>query len=130
MYTAKLIKRDIDQGRYKWTVDFTDGTKTWTEFFYDSKYEQVQSRVANKLKELNEVDTFTEGQDIDATIPTVTPPTQAELDRATWIADWRKLEVANKLVAAGVISDTLPAYVTFKNKVAADFKVSYINYLF
>lgn len=128
MYTAKLIKREVDQGRYKWTVDFTDGIKTWTEFFFDGKYEQVRNRVAYKLKELNEVDAFTEGQDIDATIASVTP-TQAEIDRNEWLKDWAILQKANLLISHGVIADTLPAYVAHKAKVSTNFKVGYINFL-
>lgn len=128
MYTAKLIKREIDQGRYKWTVDFTNGVKTWTEFFFDSKYEQVRSRVALKLKDLNEVDSFTEGDNIDATIVTPTK-TQAEQDRDTWFTDWRNFQNASKLVELGVITDTLPAYVALKTKVATNFKPAYVPFM-
>lgn len=129
MYTAKLIKRDIDQGRYKWTVDFTNGEKTWTEFFFDGKYEQVRSKVALKLKELNEADTFTEGQDIDATIAAPTAKTQAELDMDVWFKDWRKFKHATELVDLGIIAGTLPAYLALKTKLSTNFKPVYVTFM-
>ncbi len=128
MYTAKLITRDIDQGRYKWTVEFTDGATTWTEFFFNDKYEQVQRVVAVRLSALNAVDTFTDGQNIDPTVP-VAVLTQAEINRNEWLNDWRRLETADRLISAGVIADTLPAYVTLKTKVTTNFLPAYINFM-
>lgn len=129
MYTAKLKDRIMESGAVRWVVEFSNGTDGWNESFQVTRYAQLQQRVARKLAELNFVDTFTIDGVIDPTLPAEVPPTQAEIDRNQWLMDWRKLEVANKLVQAGVIADTLPAYVTFKNKVIADFKNSYINYL-
>lgn len=130
MYTATLKNRLSESGKIRWVVEFTNGTDTFTDSFNDNKYIELQPRVARKLAELNFVDTFTIDGVINSTVPTVTPPTQADIDRNTWLADWRKLEIANKLVQAGVIVDTLPAYVTLKNKVVTDFKTNYINFLY
>lgn len=129
MYTATLKNRLIENGKIRWVVEFTNGSDVFTESFNVNKYNDLQPIVARRLAELNYVDTFTIDDVIDSTIQVATPPTQAELERNQWLQDWKKLEVANKLVQAGVIADTLPAYVTFKNKVAADFKVGYINFL-
>ena len=129
MYTATLKNRLIEGGRIRWVVEFSNGTDTITDSFNERKYQDLQKSVARRLAELNFVDTFTIDGVIDPTLPPEVPPTQAEIDRNQWLMDWRKLETANKLVQAGVIADTLPAYVTFKNKVIADFKVGYINYL-
>ena len=129
MYIAKLKNRVEEVGGIRWVVEFSGGPETFVEQFKVAKYSELQPRVARRLAELNFVDTFTIDGVIDPTLPVEVPPTQAEQDRSQWLADWRKLEIANKLVQAGVIADTLPAYVTFKNKVIADFKVGYINYL-
>lgn len=129
MYTAKLINRLIEGGKIRWVVEFSNGTDTFTDSFSERKYQDLQRTVARRLAELNFVDTFTVDTVIDSTLPVDVVLTQAEIDRNQWLMDWRKLETANKLVQAGVISGTLPAYVTFKNKVIADFKVGYINYL-
>ena len=129
MYTATLKNRLIEGGKIRWVVEFTNGTDSITDSFNERKYQDLQRTVARRLAELNFVDTFTIDGVIDPTLPPVITPTQAEIDRNTWLMDWRKLEIANKLVQAGVIQSTLPAYVTFKNKVIADFKVGYINYL-
>lgn len=129
MYIAKLKNRVEEVGGIRWVVEFSGGAETFVEQFKVTKYSELQPRVARRLAELNFVDTFTIDGVIDPTLPPEVPPTQAEIDRNQWLMDWRKLETANKLVQAGVIQDTLPAYVTFKNKVIADFKVGYINYL-
>ena len=129
MYTATLKNRLIEGGRIRWVVEFSNGTDTITDSFNERKYQDLQKSVARRLAELNFVDTFTIDGVIDPTLPVTVTQTQAEIDRNQWLMDWRKLETANKLVQAGVIADTLPAYVTFKNKVIADFKVGYINYL-
>ena len=129
MYIAKLKNRVEEVGGIRWVVEFSGGPETFVEQFKVAKYSELQPRVARRLAELNFVDTFTIDGVIDPTLPAEVTQTQAEIDRNTWLSDWRKLEIANKLVQAGVIADTLPAYVTFKNKVIADFKVGYINYL-
>lgn len=129
MYIAKLKNRVEEVGGIRWVVEFSGGAETFVEQFKVAKYSELQPRVARRLAELNFVDTFTIDGVIDPTLPAEVTQTQAEIDRNQWLMDWRKLETANKLVQAGVISGTLPAYVTFKNKVIADFKVGYINYL-
>ena len=129
MYTATLKNRLIEGGKIRWVVEFSNGTDIITDSFNERKYQDLQRTVARRLAELNFVDTFTIDGVIDPTLPAEVTQTQAEKDRNQWLMDWRKLETANKLVQAGVIQDTLPAYVTFKNKVIADFKVGYINYL-
>lgn len=129
MYIAKLKNRVEEVGGIRWVVEFSGGPETFVEQFKVAKYSELQPRVARRLAELNFVDTFTIDGVIDPTLPAEVTQTQAEIDRNQWLMDWRKLETANKLVQAGVISGTLPAYVTFKNKVIADFKVGYINYL-
>lgn len=127
MYTAKLKERGLEQGRFRWVVEFTDGAYTWTEAFIVPKYEELQDRIGQRLSELNFVDTFTIGADITPRTQAVL--SQAELDRGVWLTDWRILQIADKLVAAGVIANTLPAYVAHKNKVINNFKVAYIPYL-
>lgn len=129
MYTAKLKNRVIENGIIRWVVEFSDGTDTFSDSFKQTKYSNLQIAVANKLAELNFVDTFTIDANIDSTVPVQTPPTQAEIDRNVWINDWRILKVANDLIANGVIVDTLPAYVSHKQKVSNNFKVAYIPFL-
>lgn len=129
MYTAILKNRLIEGGKIRWVVEFTNGTDIFTESFNVNKYTELQPRVANRLAELNYVDTFIIDDVIDSTAPKVVQPTQAEIDRSAWLRDWEILKKANELIAAGVIADTLPAYVTHKTKVQTNFKVGYINYL-
>ncbi len=128
MYTAKLITRDMDQGRYKWTVEFTDGSKTWTEFFYDGKYEQVRNRVAYKLKELNEVDTFTEGQTIDPIVNTPVIQTPEEIARDKWLQIYTKwVRIKTTLIDTGILTGNETKLTQLKAKVQSDFIPAYID---
>lgn len=129
MYTAKLKNRVIEGGVIRWVVEFTNGTDTFTDSYKVNKYTDLQPQVARRLAELNFVDTFTIDAVVDSTVPLPTPLTQAEIDRNTWLRDFDILKKANDLITNGVILSTLPAYVTHKNKVVANFKQEYINYL-
>lgn len=129
MYTATLKNRVIEGGVIRWVVEFTNGTDTFTDSFKVNKYVDLQPQVARRLAELNFADFFVLDSVIDSTLPVATQPTQAEIDRSTWLNDFRILQRANELIEQGVIVNTLPAYVAHKNKVATNFKVSYINYL-
>lgn len=130
MYTAKLKDRVIEGGIIRWVVEFTNGANVWTESFQVTKYALLQDRVAKRLAELNFVDTYTVGTDISSVIVDPNPvKTQAEIDMDTWFRDWRNFENATKLVNLGIIADTLPAYVTLKNKVSTNFKPVYVTYM-
>lgn len=129
MYTATLKNRLIEGGKIRWVVEFTNGSDSFTESFNVNKYSDLQPKVAIRLSELNFVDTFTIDGVIDPTVPVLTPPTQAELEKSTWLRDWEILKRANELIANGVIADTLPAYVSHKAKVITNFKTGYINSL-
>lgn len=129
MYTATLKNRIIEGGVIRWVVGFSKGEEYFTESFIVNKYSDLQPRVARRLAELNYEDTFTIDGIIDPTLPVEPVVSQADLDRMEWLQDWRKLETANKLIANGIILDTLPGYITLKNKVTSDFKPSYLNFL-
>jgi len=129
MYTATLKNRLIEGGKIRWVVEFTNGIDIFSESFNVNKYSDLQPKVAYRLSELNYVDTFTIDSIIDSTLPVQVQPTQAEIDRSTWLNDWRILQIADDLVTHGVIVNTLPAYVSHKAKVASNFKASYINFL-
>ena len=129
MYTAKLKNRLIEGGKIRWVVEFTNGTDVFIESFNVNKYTDLQPRVALRLAELNYVDTYTIDATIDPTVAEPTQPTQAEIDRSTWLRDFEILKKANDLISNGVITNTAPAYLAHKNKVSTNFKVEYINYL-
>lgn len=129
MYTAKLKNRVIEGGIIRWVVEFTDGVDLFIDSFKVNRYADLQTQVARRLAELNFIDTFTIDTPIDTTLPEVTQPTQDDLDRMQWIRDWQILQSANNLILSGVIVDTLPAYVSHKSKVVANFKPSYISFL-
>ncbi len=129
MYTAKLKNRVIESGIIRWVVEFTNGSDTFSDSFKQTKYSNLQIAIANKLAELNFVDTFTIDANIDSTVPVEIPLTQAEIARKVWMNDWRILKVANELISNGVIVNTLPVYVAHKQKVSDNFKVAYIPFL-
>lgn len=129
MYTATLKDRVIESGVIRWVVEFSDGTDTFTDSFKLNRYTDVQMVVARRLAELNYVDTFILGDTIDPTVQSATQPTQTEIERSAWLNDWKILQIADNLISHGVITNTLPAYVSHKAKVVTNFKVAYIPYL-
>ena len=125
MYTASLVEKLIENGKIRWIVEFSNGTDSFKDSLVGGNYEWLKRSVASRLAELNTEVTL---GPIDTTI---VPPTQtqAEIDRDQWLRDWSNLLGAQKLIAAGVIADTLPAYVTLKNKVTTNFKNAYVTLL-
>lgn len=139
MYTATLQKAEVvkGEGKVNTIVEITDGVTTFTKSFVVGLREpNVLAKVAQQAKH------FIEGlENADAAVAAVplgvldlasvptTIATQAELDRNAWIINYNRLLAASKMVELGIFTDTQPQYVALKNKVAADFKPAYLNFI-
>lgn len=110
-------------------VEFTDGTVTLTkefQFSIESPVEVMKRAVKQYLDELNFVPPTLDGDITDVPEEVPTPPTQDELDKQAWEADFAKLEKVKRLIDCGVLTGQETAVVSLRNKVKADFKLVYL----
>lgn len=130
MYTPSITSSFKQNGTAYVTVSFSNGSDTVEKQFQVTSLQAPKNRVKAAKDELDllEATVFSNGE-VDLTDVTPTPPSQAEQDKEQWLIDWHNFKGANELIAAGVIADTLPAYVTLKNKVVTGFKNSYVTLL-
>lgn len=127
MYTAELFDRTKEGVKNIWTVIYTNGSDSFSEKLEGGDYESLRRRVASRLVELNKPDPFSYGP-IDSNIAPEVEDT-ATLQRKAWIQSWTYLQKANQLIQAGIITDTLPAYITLKQDVISGFKPGYLAHI-
>jgi uncharacterized protein YneR len=129
MYTATLLGNTVDkQARRRIvTIKFDDGVSEFTKdfsFAVETEVEVMKRTVKQYLDELNFV--IEEITDLDYVEPTPETPTQDELDKQAWEADFARLEKVKRLIDCGVLTGTETQIVTLRNKVKADFKPTYL----
>jgi hypothetical protein len=132
MYTATKLGESINQQKQRLiiTVRFDDGAghvfdKDF-EFGLTTPLETKKKAVKAYLDEINlvivPVDDFVPTPD-----PTPTPPTQAELDRQTWEADFARLEKMQRLINCGALTGSEPFVTSLRTKVKNDLQQSYLG---
>lgn len=136
MYTAKIINKEQVNGALKVTVEFSDGTTTVTESCIPQDFDGLKFWVKSRLATFNsgkEIDsTFNINDPIDVSDPVVTPPTptQAEIARDEWLANYRKwVKVKTTLIDTGVLTGNETPVQNLKNKVTTNLKPEYLNLL-
>ena len=135
MYTATLVSKTIqrEKQRILVVVDITGETTERKEFSFSliTTFEQVKKTVNQYITELEQAQVLAsnldEGNlDLTVTPPVDTSPTQAEVDRAAWEADFAKLEKVKRLIDCGVLTGNEAAVTTLRNKVNTGFKPVYL----
>ena len=106
-WTATLLNAVDRDTHWKIVVEFTDGTDTKKEGyrFTGTTAKELKDFVRGKAAAFDRNDIALDlvpliGQSVDVTPPTpdpITPPTQAELDRAAWFDDYRQLQAMLKV---------------------------------
>lgn len=132
MYKEKLLGESSNKElrRRIITVEFSDlGTAhTFQKDFQFSLTEtpEVMKRAVKKyLDEINaDVDPITDLT--PSPEPTPETPTQAEIDRQNWEADFEKLEKVKRLIDCGVLTGNETQVVNLRNKVKDNFKPTYL----
>ncbi len=114
-----IITVRLDNGEgHVYDKDFSFGLTT--------SLEAKKKAVKSYLDEINliipPVDDFNPQPD-----PVPPDPTQAELDRQAWEADFAKLKKVQELINCGALTGSETAIVTLRNKVKADFKPAYLG---
>ena len=134
MWTATIKSKVKDaQNRLTVTVEFTDGTTTFSEevkpqdkagFLYFVR-QRVDS--LNGMTELETEDNV--GTEVDLGEP-VDTRTQAEKDRDAWFKlYYRWVNVKNNLIDTGVVPATHPKAQALLNEVKAGLQADYIDYI-
>lgn len=131
MYTfSKVISdvKDVSKRRRIVLVEFINGEGSTLErdmqFSIDATDVQVKQAFKSFLNELNHVPTPI--TDLEYTELTPETPTQAELNKQAWEADFAKLEKVKRLIDCGVLTGNETQITTLRNKVKADFKPAYL----
>lgn len=136
MYTATIKNKEIVNGAIKVTVDFSDGTTTVTETCIPQDKNGFTHWVKSRLATFNGAQEIDADYALDAAVdvsdPVVEPPapTQAEIDRDAWLADYRRwVRVKTTLIDTGIFTGNETPAVNLKNKVTTGFKPDYLNYI-
>jgi hypothetical protein len=134
MYTATLKDKQPSGAAIRYTVEFSDGTNTVEESCIPQDLAGFKFWVKSRLAVFNAKDeiAYTLGQAIDVTEPEVIPPnpTQAEIDLAEWLDDYRKyVKVKTTLVDTGILTGNETQVVALKTKVQTNFKPAYLTSL-
>ncbi len=127
MFTAELLGGTIDkQTRTRIvTVQFTDGKQEFVKDFtfnVDAEVTLIKQVIKDFLTDINAVPEELDG-DFSVGLP---QPSPAQLEKEAWEIDFAKLEKVKRLIDCGVLVGTEPQIVTLRNKVRADFKVSFL----
>jgi hypothetical protein len=131
MFTAQLLgdRKDEQRRRRIVNVKFNSSEKEFDQefqFSIDTNLETIKKTIKQFLDELNL--TLPALTDLEPATPVEpTPPTQAELDKQAWDANWAKLQLVDKLIDAGVLTGQETQIVALRNKVKADFKPAYLG---
>lgn len=136
MFTAKINRKDYVNGVVRVFVDFTNGTDVYTESCIPQDENGLKFWVKSRLDAFNTgsvIETkYTDGATIDPVDPVVPPPTptQAEIDRDQWLADYKKwLKVKTTLIDTGVLTGSEAPVIALKTKVQTNFKAAYLEYI-
>lgn len=136
MYTAKVIRKDVVPQGTRVFVDFIDGATVLSESCIPQNVDGLKFWIKSRLETLNsapEIESaFPDGVDADVSDPVVTPPTptQAELDEAQWLKDYRTwVKVKTTLIDTGVLTGSETKVVQLKTKVTTDFLPAYLDFI-
>lgn len=128
MYTARRTKSNVKNGAVYLTIEYTNGTDTFSEEIWANSGADPawdQNRVANRLKELNELTALAstyKPKSYDGTWDLAKPP-----ESALWAQDVIKLKQMKASVDMGLLEATDPDFVAQKKKVKDGFKKEFIN---
>lgn len=136
-WSAQLTKASVIDGDAILVVTFKDDA-TGAGFDETYRFRAVQSnaflrdKVRDRIKELNAVSAWVPTLPVGAIVPSADPtpdpgPTQAEIDRNTWLGKYRQLQQWKRAVDVGLESPTAPAFLTLQADVIATRLPAYRN---
>lgn len=136
-WTATLISASPRDDHWKIVVEFTDGAEIVQDAYrFTGQDEAALKRfVRNKASQFDRTDpvdlTAFIGQSIDVTPPgPPDPPTQDEIDKAAWFADYRELQAmlqVAEVVPALLTAQTITAIAGFRTSLENGWLNSYLG---
>ena len=133
MWTANLKNIVKNQGKLSVTVEYTDGTDTFVDTYYLTRTTDgtVKSLVANKIKELTDLSTYADSlaTGVVNTTPTPVVPTQAEVDKNTFVSNFNKLKAMKVAISFGIFAATNATYLALIDTVKTTYKPEYIDFI-
>lgn len=128
MYTARRTKSHVKNGAVYLNIEYTNGTDTFNEEIWANSGADPawdQNRVANRLKELNDLTALAstyKPKSYDGTF-NLKQPTEAQI----WAGDVVKLKQMKASIDMGLLDATDPDFIAQKQKVKSTFKKEFIN---
>jgi predicted phosphohydrolase len=133
-WTPTIQTKEKIRGQLHVVIQYTDGTITFNEDQWLSSPTTLNDVVASRVAQLSALDTYYNTLIVGSAISTTpTPPatlTQADIDRNTWLLNYRKLVKAKTtLVDTGVITTAQPTYAALLTTVQTGLLASYLDYI-
>lgn len=121
MYTAKITSKiqDVNSRLWNVTTEFTNGVDTFVETIIPQDKAGYEYWRNSRLASLNGVTELAQENNVGVVfeLPTVTPPTQAELDKTAWFAKYNELEQLEKIASKNFL--TAGRLTILNNKISA-----------
>lgn len=138
MYKAKIISKiqDVNSRMWNVTTEFTNGVDTFVETIIPQDKAGYEHWRNSRLASLNGVTELVEENNVGVVfeLPTVTPPTQAELDTKAWFAKYYELEQLEKIAQKNFLTGARATALTNKIATVKSFldtnaKTEYLNFI-
>jgi hypothetical protein len=130
-WTASINNISNNQGNAQVVVSYTNGINTLNETYLVASPTQLKQTAINRIAQLQAVDDFvstTTPGPLDTSVPapvTPPPPTQAQIDQQTFIADITLYKQYKLAIGYGLMIAADPAVTTLVSKIKAEFIPAY-----
>lgn len=127
-FIATLINKEQENDKIRVWVDYTDGASTFSDNFTITDEGDLKRQVKNKIIQLTKAKSAFQNLVIDGEIDISSPdPTQAELDRQEFLANYSKLQRINVAVNLGILTGDETFITNLINTIRTSFKPEYID---
>lgn len=127
--TLDLVEKQ-DDGKVRLLITYTDGTsKSQQNLYVDSSFDgaALKNTVINRLVQLGSLDTLKKTLILGPIDTTVTPPSQSELDKATFFSNYQKLASIKGAVQLGVVDGAAKDVTDLTTLVQSQYKKEYFG---